>query len=232
MKIAGIIGILLTALLVQGDVFTLRPLRGSGRIHRSGALLESVNKSVMHKETFSVNGVSLEMEIFRCEDSFDTLLAGLKKIFQKEEWEAEGSTLRVGYRIGSGMVERWLIIREQDGKAVLFRITAPENLPRPGEWPAELPPLPAGAEAVQIMHFPARKSVYGSFRNAENSPQQILRSQTRYLESNNWIAAGAEAALQEGSRGDLFIRTRFGREIIWLNSAEDGTGNCYYKKAE
>jgi hypothetical protein len=172
------------------------------------------------------------MTVFKCAESFEMLLAELRKKFSREDFVCEGTTVRVGYSIGRGMAERWLLIREKNGRTTVFKIVAPEILPPPGEWPRELPQLPPGAEIKQILQFPERRSIYGAFQKAEHSPQEILRQQSRVLESDGWIAVGAEAALQEGGRGDLFIRTRSGREIIWLNAGEEGTGNCYYKRTE
>jgi hypothetical protein len=54
----------------------------------------------------------------------------------------------------------------------------------------------------------------------------------RYLESDGWIAAGAEATLTHTSGGDLFIRTRKGKELLWIAIGDDGSGSCYYRKSK
>ena len=218
---------------VSAEVFTLWPVRkGDGSQASAGNILNGLRKQLLHKENVVVNGVRLKMEVSQTDIPFDILLAQLKKALGQDDFIPQGSTVRIGYPISGKRVERWLLIRNKTPQTTVFHMISPEKLPLPEGWPKELPPLPVGAEITQVIQFPKRDCVYGSFRNAQGHPRDVLRQWTRFLEGGGWITAGAEAAVTGESGGDIFIRTRNGREVIWVSVSEDGSGNCYYKNAE
>lgn len=217
---------------LRADVFTLWPVRRGGGNAAPGSILDGSFKQVLHKETVLVNGIRLEMEISQTEVPFDTLLAQLKRSLGKDDFRAEGSTIRIGYPVSGNRVERWLLVREKGNKTTLFHMVSPQKLPPPAGWPKELPPLPVGATVTQTMEFPKRGGIQGTFQNAQGHKRDILRQMGRYLESDGWIAAGAEATLTHTSGGDLFIRTRKGKELLWIAIGDDGSGSCYYRKSK
>ncbi|MBO5307520.1 MAG: hypothetical protein J6C40_05905 [Lentisphaeria bacterium] len=219
-------------LSVTADVFTLWPVRrsknGKGD---AAAILNGTFKQLLHKEKITVNGIALEMEITQADIPFDALLARLKNSLGRQDFTAHGSTVRIGYPLSRDRVERWLLVRNGKDKTTVFYMISPAKLPPPEGWPQELPPLPAGAEVAQTLKFPRRGGVLGTFRNAAGDRRMLLRQMTRHLEGDGWIAAGAEASVSD-SGGDLFIRTRNGREIIWVAAGDDGSGSCYYRKSK
>ena len=155
---------------VRAEVFTLWPYSSGGSVLSSKV------------EPMIVNGVRLKLEVRRIDSTFDNLILFLKGNFDPKELRAAGDTIRVAYKTGENQVERWLIVNSGDGKPLtMFCITSPLKLPGPGEWPASLPPLPVGAKAVQVVEFPGRKAVYGSFENSGNSPKQLLRNTSDFL---------------------------------------------------
>ena len=217
----------------SADVFTLWPVRkGAGGKASAGNILDGMSKQLLHKEKIVVNGVPLEMEISLADTPFDILISQLKNSLGQNDFTVQGSTVRIGYPISRNRVERWLLVRGKERQTTIFHMIAPAKLPPPEGWPRELPPLPLGAEITQVTQLPGHNGIQGAFRNAQEHPHSILRHWSRYLEGEGWIAAGAEASVTRSSGGDLFIRTRKGREVIWVSVGEDGSGNCYYKKSE
>lgn len=223
--------LLLTAGTLPADVFTLWPVRKTSGGAAAGNILNGTFKQQLHKERLIVNGVAMEMEVAQADIHFDTLLAQLKRSLKQEDFTVRGSTVRVGYPISRNRVERWLLVRNNDRQTTLFHLIAPAKLPPPENWPRELPPLPAGAEVSQTLSFPKRNGILGSFRNAHGDKRMILRQMTRYLEGDGWIAVGAESSVTRDSGGDLFIRTRNGRELLWVAAGDNGSGSCYYRKS-
>lgn len=213
---------------VRAEVFTLWPYSGGGSVLSSKVdSIPGIDREILLIEPMIVNGVRLKLEVRRIDSTFDNLILFLKENFDPKELRAAGDTIRVAYKTGEKQVERWLIVNSGDGKPLtMFCITSPLKLPGPGEWPASLPPLPVGAKAVQVVEFPGRKAVYGSFENSGNSPEQLLRNTSDFLRSRGWQAAGNEADPSIQGNGDLFLRAN-PRELMWVSYGAAGNGAYY-----
>jgi len=219
---------LLTVLPLRGEVFELWPWKGGGvpsGISRVGELPGIVTP--LYSEKMRVNGVPLEMKISTVDADFLSLLTMLIRLFPPESIRAGSDAVRVAYRIDKENVERWLLVNGGPGKPVtLFVIVAPEKLPPPPEWPAELPPLPPGAEGRQVIRFPGRKAVYGGFRNAGDDPAALAKELSAGLTTAGWHSIGGEAAQPGGGKGGIFLQDKL-RRILWVGYAADGTGVFY-----
>ena len=156
------------------------------------------------------------------------LLSWLAKMFRPENLQSAGGSVKVAYKVGR-QVERWLLVDGGPGKPVtLFLIVAPEKLPEAKEWPEELPELPAGAVPVQVVSFPGRKAVYGSFRNAGSEPSNLFRSLSAALKLAGWKSLGNEAEQPDGGTGGIFLGQN-PRRILWANYGSNGSG-IYYSR--
>ncbi len=227
-KIVFVFILILFSIVIQAEVFTLRPYSGGGSVLESKVdLIPGIDREILFTEPVIVNGTDLKLEVRRINSTFDNLILFLKKNFDRKELCAAGDTVRVAYKTGKNQVERWLVVNSGDGKPLtMFCITSPLKLPKPGEWPSSLPPLPVGAEITRIVEFPRRKAVYGSFENSASTPEQLLRSTSDFLRGNGWQAAGNEADPSIQGNGDLFLRAK-PRELMWISYGADGNGACY-----
>lgn len=211
-----------------GEVFTLWPWKGGGTVS-GGSLADRIPElgRVLHTERMKVNGIDLELTVSAVNTDFGTLTEFLLRTFQPENLKFSGDTIRVTYRIGENSVERWLMVDGGPGKPVtFFKIAAPEKLPAVTEWPVELPELPPGAVPEQIIYFPDRKAVYGSFRNSGRDPASLLRTVSDQLTLLGWTPLGREAETVSGGSGEIFIRSDQ-RRILWINYGENGVGAAY-----
>ncbi len=211
-----------------GEVFTLWPWKGGGTTSR-GSLSDRIPElgPVLHTERMRVNGIDLELIVSAIHTDFATLAEFLLRTFQSENLRFGNGSVKVTYRVGENSVERWLMVDGGPGKAVtFFKIKAPEHIPAVVEWPVELPELPPGAIPEQIIYFPDRKAVYGSFRNSGGEPASLLRNVSDRLSLTGWTPLGREAETISGGSGEIFIRPDE-RRILWINYGENGVGAAY-----
>lgn len=205
---------------LRAEVFELWPWKSGGipsEVSRTGELPGRVTP--LYTEKMQVNGVPLEIKASALDADFPSLLAMLVRMFRPENFRAGSDAVRVAYRVDNGNVERWLLVDGGPGRPVtLFVIVAPEKLPPPDGWPGEFPPLPAGATARQVIRFPGKKAVYGSFRNAGNDPAASAKELSAKLTAAGWRSIGGD--------GGMFLHDS-PRRILWADFASDGTGAFY-----
>ena len=216
------------AISLRSEVFTLWPWKGGGTSSRE-SLAETIPGvgPVLHTEKMSVNGVDLELTVSAINTDFVTLTEFLLRTFQPENLQFGPGSVKTAYQIGGNLVERWLMVDGGPGKPVtFFRITSPEKLPAPGEWPSELPELPPGAAVEQIIRFPGRNAVYGSFRNSGGDPAALLRTVSDRLQLTGWTPLGREAETLSGGSGEIFLRSDE-KKILWVNFGSNGAGAAY-----
>lgn len=208
----------------EGEVFLLWPWKGSGdadpQIRMAG--IPGISSAPLYSEKLTVNGVQLELEAFAVNLGFAELEGWLKARLRPENLSRVGDTIRVTFRLPDHFLERWLLIDSGPDKPVsAFRIAAPEKLPAASDWPPELPPLPAGATPVQVIHLEGRDGWYGAFSGGSAEPEQGLRTVSDRLRNEGWTAVGNEARPSIGGTGDLFLRAR-PRTLLWVSFTRDG----------
>jgi len=213
---------------LQAEVFDLWPWKGGG-IPSGGTRTGELpgRQTSLYTEQMQVNGVPLEIKASTLDADFPSLLAMLVRMFRPEDIQAGSDAVRVAYRVDQGNVERWLLVDGGPGRPVtLFVIVAPEKLPPPDGWPTELPPMPTGATVRQVIRFPGRKAVYGSFRNSANDPEASAKTLSAKLTAAGWRSVGGEAEQPGGGKGGIFLHDA-PRRILWAGFAPDGTGVFY-----
>lgn len=226
--VLAVFAVLATALPLRAEVFELWPWKGGGAPSGGTRVGELPGKATpLYTEPIRVNGVPLEMKVSALDADFPSLLATLARMFPSGNLRAGSDAVRVAYKVDGVNVERWLLVDGGPGKpATLFVIVAPEKIPPPAEWPAELPPLPSGAEAGQVIRFPKRKAAYGSFRNAGSDPEGSAKELSGKLKAAGWRSVGGEAGQPGGGRGGFFLHDS-PRRILWAGYGADGTGMFY-----
>ncbi len=220
----------LTAVVpLHAEVFDLWPWKSNGDAPAGASRIGELpgTATQLHTEEMQVNGETLEMKVSSLDIDFATLAAILAKRFPAGSIRAGDDAIRIAYLLREGTVERWLLVDGGIGKPVtLFVIVAPEKLPPPPAWPVELPPLPSGAQANQIVRFPARQAVYGSFREAGDKPEELAQDLTGSLRTAGWRALGEEAGHSGDGNGGIFLHDR-PRRILWASFGANGNGVFY-----
>lgn len=216
--------VLATVFPVSAEVYWPGPRRIRGA---SAGVVEGVLpgvEKILYSNKITVNDRPARLDVSAVKGRITDIIMDLKRI-KVEKLNIAGSTIRFERRVGNtGMVERFLLIAvKKEGPVTCFRITVPEKLPPPGNWPAELPPLPPGAEAVSITRL-ENGAVCGEFRNASEQPYILLRRVDSLLRGRRMFAAGNEIASQEGGRGEIYFDKN---SIIWVNFSSSGHGTYF-----
>ena len=102
----------------------------------------------------------------------------------------------------------------------------PEKLPPPGDWPAELPALPPGAEITAVTRF-GSGAVCGDFRNAREAPYVLLRRVDSEMRGRKMFAAGNEIASSSGGRGEIYYDKN---AVVWAAFHDSGSGAFFFRR--
>ncbi len=215
----------------HSEVFLLAPWQNRGQKAGDGLFetLPGIGERPLYREAVTVNGVSLDLTVYRCDAAREELLRYLALHFPKENLLISGETIRAVAKLANGQIERWLLIGAGLGKPVtVFRMTTPEKLPLNPAWPRELPALPPGAKPLQVIRLSRSGGVYGFFSRAGANPEELLRQTSHQLETAGWIPIGRESSPSINGRGDLFVSTAR-RRIAWATYGPEGSGSFFSK---
>lgn len=183
------------------------------------------------KEKVNINGVPLTLEIYPLKLQPDELFHTLKNRCRPEHLDKGRDYLRAVFRINKTLTERWLFVFTGIKHPVTaFRMELSGQIPRPSQWPPELPPLPPGTRAGMVMELPRLNAVYGSFDSNDFSGTRQLASYSARLASSGWMHAGAEHSPAIMGSGEIYFKTNPSRQILWIKFGEDGVGAFYLKK--
>ena len=183
------------------------------------------------QEAVRVNGKPLKLEIYRLDTTLDILERSIKSRFPSGVLERGEDFLRAMFQDGKNRSERWLFVFSGNKRPLTaFKMDVPGDIPPPGKWPAELPPLPAGASPEMVMELPRLDAVYGSFNSSDASGVQQLASYSARMASAGWYHAGAEHSPAIRGRGEIYFKNHPSRQIMWIQFGTDGNGAFYLKK--
>ncbi len=211
----------------RGEVYLLWPFQGKSTVCEKLSTLPDSGQSLAYQTKVEINGTACELGVYSFKGEIGSVWEFLKNTYPSENITAGSGTIRLNYALDGNTVERILLIFSStpNGKCTMFRLITPKELPPPGSWPAELPPLPAGATVDSIMKFD-KAGVYGSFGNLEEPPDVLLKSTVSALRAQKWVTVSNESAF--GGSGEMFIRN--GKELCWVDFGADGRGIMYYKQ--
>ena len=218
---------------LAGEVFLLRPLTGganSAAFPLSRVLPGLENASPLLTEPVRINGKNFTLELYRSNARFEDMYRFL--VSRKVNFIESNDTLRCTARFSGDTLERLLIVKSPGrGPVTVFRIAGSAGLPPVSSWPRELPDLPSGAQALQVIELPRRSSVYGAFERGSLDAQGSFRSIDAALSNAGWRAAGKEASPLTGGTGDIYIHSRT-KNILWVTLDQEGRGAFYCRKRE
>ena len=222
---------LLSFLSLQGEVFLLRPLSGSGNnsafpLCRILPGLE--NASALLAEPVEVNGKRFTLEIYRSSARYEDMKQFLAA--RGFHFAESKDTLRCTAKLSADSLERLLIVKSPGrGPVTVFRIAGSAGLPPVSVWPRELPDLPPGTRALQVIELPRRQSVYGAFEKGSTDGPGALRQLDALLHNAGWRSAGKEASPLTGGTGDIYIHNRK-KNVLWVTFDGEGRGAFYCRK--
>ena len=222
---------LLSFLPLQGEVFLLRPLSGKGNVSAfplCRILPGLENASPLLAEPVSVNGKRFTLEIYRSSARYEDMKQFL--VSRGFHFAESKDTLRCTAKLSGDSLERLLVVKSPGrGPVTVFRIAGSPGLPPVSVWPRELPELPPGTRALQVIELPRRKSVYGAFEKGSTDAQGAFRELDARLFNAGWRPAGKEAAPLTGGTGDIYIHN-LKKNVLWVTLDGEGRGAFYCRK--
>ena len=222
---------ILTALLagaifqLSAEVYWLGPgrkvSRGSDKI---AGVLPGMEK-VLYARKITVNNCPVPLEVSAVRGNFEDMITALRAL-KVDKLNVSGGTLRFERPAGNS-VERFLLVASRKNRPVTcFKMTVPRELPPPGEWPSELPPLPPGAEITAVTRLD-NGAVCGEFKNAGEPPYILLRRVDSLLRNRKMFPAGNEISSRDGGKGEIFFDKN---SIVLVNFSDSGNGMFFYRR--
>ena len=216
---------------LRGEVFLLRPLSGTGNLsaiplNRTLPGLE--NASPLLTEPVRINGKNFTLEIYRSSARYEDIRQYLAS--RGFHFSESKDTLRCTAKLSKDSLERLLIVKSPGrGPVTVFRIAGSPGFPPVSVWPGELPDLPPGTRALQVIELPRRKSVYGAFEQGSTDAPGAFRELDARLFNTGWRPAGKEASPLTGGTGDIYIHS-VKKNVLWVALDGEGRGAFYCRK--
>ena len=227
---------LLFCFSLHADIFSFWPFRGnSSPFSASDDPTDILEPQKLWTEKVIINGKNMEMGVALVDRSLRDAVRLLRKKYPDAPFAANSNSVLLEVSLPNGFRRRvYLIGFAGKDTIVQFTMDVPSDLPESDiPWPSELP-LPPGASPVTVMRFPARKSVYGTFRSPYPG-KQVLSDLARVLRADGWESAG-EADSSTAS-GDVYLRND-GSEMMILgtimreqepSSSRGSRGTLYFR---
>lgn len=214
------ISFMMLTVSINAEVFTLWPFSKDEKTGEGSGVLQPLE---LWTEPVIINGVSMGMKIGLLENDLRTSFAILRKLYPKAVKTWNANSLLMEIKKENGKAERLYLV-ELGGiyPVIQFSIQLPEKIPASFSWPSELP-LPSGAEPLNCIQFPKRKSSYGHFLSSFPVEQSLTMIRNS-LEADGWKAVTKESASGGLSgRGETFMKVSPVRiMIVSFSETEDG----------
>ena len=236
MRISVLVCFLLTFSL-HADIFSLWPFRGSSSTSSQGDnAADILEPQKLWTEKVVINGKNMEMGVALVDHTLRDALRLLRMKYPNAPFAANSSSVLFEVSLPNGFRRRiYLVGFAGKDTIVQFTMDVPPDLPETKiPWPAELP-LPPGASPVTVMRFPARNSVYGTFRSPY-SDKQVLADLVKALRADGWESTGETKS--SSASGDVFLR-KDGSEMMILgtvmrgeepSSSRGSRGTLYFRR--
>ena len=226
MKRAISAALLLCFLPLWGEVYWLGPRRGgkSTLEERLEGLLPGVSQTLYTRQ-INVNNFKSTLKVSAVKGDLEEILIRLKKL-KVDKLNLSGGTVRFEIKLPGNMIERYLLIASRKGRPLsCFRMTVPQKLPAPGDWPRLLPTLPGGARITAITEL-GKGIICGEFQDASEPAYVLFRRADAELRARKYFSAGNEISRPDGGRGDIYFNDR---SIIWINFDNNGRGTFFHR---
>lgn len=218
--------LLASALPLLSEVYWLGPGRRSsvGNTEKLAGILRGMD-NVLYTSKVNVNSFLSTMKVSAVQGDIEDIILQLRRL-KVEKLNISGGTVRFERALPGKMKERFLLIStRKDRPITCFRMTVPEKLPPPGEWPTVLPSLPPGAEITAVTQLDD-KSICGEFRNASEPAYVLLRRADSELRHRKMYAASNEISRPSGGKGDIYFNDN---AIVWITFDDNGRGTFFYR---
>lgn len=198
-------------LSVYGEVFSFWPFH-KNTFSSPGSADLLLHGEALREEPVIINGLRTKMKISIMDVDPHSAFQTLKKRFPGGIAAKNPNGLLFSTPPENGFVRKILIVAPDGiGKGVMFSMSVPvKGVGKHPSWPHFLP-LPAGAEVLTVISFPARNSVFGQFRS-RLSKEECLSNIVMQLKAGGWISPSKESGIA-GASGEIMLSSD-AREVI------------------
>ena len=214
---------------LNAEVFLLGP--GRGEILLSQRLPGMENAVPLYSKKVLVNGKSFTMRFFPVSSRFEDMLSFVSRASGGKVIDPGKDTIRCKVRLQDGSMERILLVRPPShgqGGATVITLSGSPGLP-PAVWHRDLPELPSGAKAVQVIEVPEDGSVCGMFDFPGGADVGGMFGRVdAALRSSGFIPLGNEGSPLVRGNGDVYHHPKK-RQMVWVHTTPAG-GAFYCRK--
>ena len=221
---------------LRADIFSIWPFGGgSAKGDLSDLSAESAEDTLaamldatqFWSEKVTVNGQDMTMKISMSDQPLSLVRASVLKMFPNAQAAGNESSLLVRRPLQDGGSQRIFLLHLRGLNPLLqFTTVLPKDMPRecPRDlWPAEFP-IVSGAADFQLMKFPNRGSLFGTYEIGDAEIAPVLDDLTAKILAAGWAPATIEhATLFEGS-GDVFMK-KDPDALFLLGAVRDAAGS-------
>ena len=220
---------------LRADIFSIWPFGGgSAKGDLSDISAESAEDTLaamldatqFWSEKVTVNGQDMTMKISMSDQPLSLVRASVLKLFPTAQAAGNESSLLMRRPLQDGGSQRIFLLHLSGLNPLLqFTTVLPKDMPREcprSLWPAEFPVI-AGASDFQLMKFPNRGSLFGTYEIANSEIAPVLDDLAAKIKAAGWAPATIEHAnLFEGT-GDVFMK-KDPDALFLLGAVRDATG--------
>ena len=220
---------------LHADVFSIWPFGGAGR--NGGAsdlssesaedtLAALLDATQFWSEKVSINGRNMTMKISMSDQPLSLVRASVLKLFPTAQAAGNESSLLLRRPLEDGGSQRIFLLQLRGMNPLLqFTTVLPEDMPREcprSLWPAEFPVAP-GAKSFQLMKFPNRGSLFGTYEIADSEIAPVMDDLAAKIRSAGWAPASIEHADLFAGAGEVFMK-KDPDELLLLGIVRDAAG--------
>ena len=220
--------------VLRADVFSIWPFGGGAKAGSSDVSAESaedtlatlVGATQFWSEKVAVNGQNLTMKISMSDQPLSLVRSSVLKLFPDAQVAGNENSLLMRRPLADGGSQRIFLLQLRGMNPLLqFTTVLPKDrvaeCPR-SLWPAEFPVVP-GATNFQLMKFPNRGSLFGTYEIADAEMAPVVDDLVAKIGHAGWAPATIEHSdLFEGS-GEIFMK-KDPDELLLFGAVRDVTG--------
>ena len=217
---------------LRADIFSIWPFGSAKKAtgdnisaeSAEDVLAELLDARQFWSEKVTMNGQNMTMKISMSDQSLSRVRASVLKMFPSAQAAGNESSLLLRRPLDDGGSQRIFLLQLKGLNPLLQFTTAlprdmPKECPRP-LWPADFPLFP-GAANLQLMRFPNRGSLFGTYEVPAAEQPEVLDMLTAKIRAAGWAPATAEHADLFGGSGDVFMKEEPDAALLLLGVARD-----------
>jgi hypothetical protein len=202
---------------LRADIFSIWPFGGGASAGSPDISAESAEDTLatlldatqFWSEKVSINGKDMTMKISMSDQSLPLVRSSVLKLFPTAQAAGNESSLLLRRPLEDGGSQRIFLLQLRGMNPLLqFTTVLPKDMPREcprSLWPAEFPVAP-GATAFQLMKFPNRGSLFGTYEIANSEVAPVMDDLVAKIRNAGWAPATMEHADLFAGSGEVFMK--------------------------